>query len=97
MQISVTKPDFTADFKARIARANAKGCTAKIVVDDTSVFVQVMASGRLVGKFVFEKDEDNCILQKFHIIEREFCPLEFTIATLAKALKRKKIKFIVWM
>jgi hypothetical protein len=96
MQISISKPDFSVDFKDHIARARAKGCTQQIIIADTFIEAQVIASGRLVGKFSFDKEDDNCILKGYHVIEREFYPFEFIIFELAKFLKRKKIKFIVW-
>lgn len=96
MQISVSKPNFNDDFKARIHRAIAKGCVSELVNSDGQVFIYVKASDRPVGVFIFEKQDDTCNLIKKQVTEREFCPFEFAVARLVKNLKKTKIKFINW-
>lgn len=96
MQIAVNKPDFDQDFLKRVARARSKGCFVTTDLQDNNLSVFVIANSRTIGKFSFALEEENCILFKKAIIEREYCPFEYTIFNLVKYLKRKKIKYILY-
>lgn len=96
MQLNVNKPNFDNNFKARIARAIGKGSSLEISSDGDFINIIVNANNRVVGKFTFNKGEEESILIKKFVIEREFYPFEFAISRLVKYLKKKKVKFIVW-
>lgn len=96
MQILVSKPNFDQEFLKRVGRARSKGSSVSINLDENNLSVFVIASGRTLGKFSFSIEEENCILFKRAIIEREYCPFEFTVYSLVKYLKRKKIKYICY-
>ena len=93
MQVSVRKPQYDDEFSRLISRAHKKGCSISIHVEGENLDLQatVKASGRVVGRFTFVLDEDNYILEKRHIIEKEFQPLEFAVSELATFCKRRKI------
>jgi hypothetical protein len=97
MQISVKNPEFTEEFLILANKGDRKGCGIAVFFDEESVGVIVSASGRVVGRFEFVRDENSLILDRQHIVEREFYPLEFAIQEMVRACKRKKILAICWM
>jgi hypothetical protein len=99
MQVSIARPNLSSEFVDRVHRAKSKGVSVDIVNNEDSISLTATASKRVIGRFSFLIDDENCILEKKHIIEREFYPFEASIDHLIKNLKRKKkkvIKYILW-
>lgn len=96
MKVSVTNPNFTADFKSKVAKAVAKELTADIKDIDEYLFISVYSQGRPVGRFTFNKEEKIVVLAKKFVIEHDYNSFEFAVAELVKYLKNKKYKTIAW-
>ena len=96
MQISTKKPAFDDEFISRVNKSELKGSVAQISFDDTHVLVTVIASVRPVGRFSFIIDDAVYLLEKSHIIEREFYPFELAVYELVKVAKKKKVFAICW-
>ena len=96
MFVTTFKPEFDDIIKDKIKVASLKRCETAITKVNDFLYVSVYASSRPVGRFVFELEDENAILIKRFIIEREFYPLEFCLSELTKYLRKKKIKYLLW-
>jgi len=96
MKVSVNKPEFSDLFIFGLKRASAKACTTSIKRDEDNIYIEAKSGDRVVGKFSFVIEGDECKMIKKFVIEKDYYPLELTIANLAKFLKRKKVKFVIW-
>lgn len=96
MQVSVTKPTFEYEFKVKIAKAKAKKVHSQITEVEDRAYISVYSQNRPVGRFTFIKEDTIATIEKSHVIERDYYPLEFCISELVKYYKRKKIKYIDW-
>ena len=96
MEILISKPNYSDEFLFKTATAKNKGVEISILpVEDGALFVLAQASGRTVGRFTFNKIGNVYLLEKKHVIEREFYPFELAIMRLVTHLKRKKIKCLL--
>jgi len=96
MKVSVTKPKFSDEFTNSIARGTRKGAETTILSQDFYIYVLVKVGNRIVGKFIFEKEEPVVVLTKEYVFDREYSPFEFAISQLTKFLKKTKIKYILY-
>lgn len=96
MQVSVAKPQYEDDFKAKIAKAIAKQLTSEFTEVEERFFVSIYSQGRPVGRYSFIKEDSIATIEKNWTIERDYFPFEFCISEVVKYLKRKKIKYIDW-
>ena len=96
MKISINKPEFENSFLVSYKKATARGCSTFIDKKDNDIYIEVKSNDRVIGKFSFVIDGDECISSKKFIIEREYYPFELAIFDLVKFLKRKKVKFVIW-
>jgi len=95
MQITVSNPKYSNDFKEAVARGKRKNCTTEIDDAKEQTIVYVRNANRVVGKLYFEKDDNKAILLKRYIIEKDYRPLEFGLSAVVKFYKKKKIKYVL--
>lgn len=96
MKVTISKPQFSDDFLFGLKKSTARGCSTFIDRNEDNIYVEVRSGERIIGKFSFIIDKDECTLTKKFIIEREYYPFELAISDLVKFLKRKKVKFVIW-
>ena len=96
MQITVRKPNYPPAFKAAIDHSYRKSVTHQLDNLNDRIYITVYSQKRPVGRFTYVVQEDKCVLEKRFVIERDYCPFEYSIATLVKYFKRKKIKYLLW-
>lgn len=96
MKVSVNSPKFDDGFLFGLKKAIARGCTTLIDRTGDNIYIEAKSGDRVIGKYTFIIDGDECKMAKKFTIEREYYPFEVVVSDLVKFLKRKKIKFVIW-
>lgn len=96
MQITVNKPVLSDDFKLGLTVAIRKELSSEITEVNDYIYISVYSGTYPVGRFIFNKEEDKCILFRKTIISPSYHPFEYAISLLIKRFKRKKIKYLLW-
>jgi len=94
MRYLVSRPLFTHDIIEGVERARRKEAHAEIIRKDDEILIIVRAGFRPVGKFVFKVIDTDCVIHRYFISEKTYCPFSLALSELTKFLKRKKIKYI---